>query len=571
MARFYNTADREFVDDFLFQPNLELAQGVLAKRDAEISDAIGEGEILGNPIFNYNRQADSDYAQEVRDRYEQKAKEATDYILNNPTDFIGHKKRIADLRNELERDFQMGDIFKLQTNYDTINAWQENLSKKEDAGDRELYNTILTDYYNNAGGYGARNGIYNGPELYDSREITFNAFVENGLFKHLGINKEDIEDVTVNGGWLVKKGDLAIELKPETIQAGFQSYIKDNPNAVGRASVGQQYFGENDWFDENGNLSFAPGSRLGESMRQGVAATAYKHTKYTEDMSETHARKAATDYAYWKKQQDYIGNAEIQKIASADLDVSNFAKKNHYAQEYERNFIDQYKEKIFQLRMAQDPTQDPKKVRDYINNNVGNSFEDLERYVASRKLGTNRDGSKSGIEKALEEGKAYIATLHRAGWDHLIASGLEPKQVVAAQKDFNNLYSKYSGDFKYKVEEGAVYKDAVTGEEIDMSKQFEGEWNPHEMIGKIVELPGRGKVKLTNFAPVENSLTIIPINSPGKTGKSLMENYAVGKMNFEYTPVDNSGNVIDKEDTGIYDLRIFVDMQQSTSIGHGVE
>lgn len=550
MARFYETSDRKYLDDFIFQPNLDLAKLALLNEDKIIGDNLGELDILGAVPFNYDKNADEEYARETREKWEQKAAEATRAIMQDPLNRYGNRKLVANLKSELERDRMLGDIYKLESNYNSINSWKESL-KDLTPGDRDQYLSVLQNYYANAGGAGAKKSIYSGPEAIDSEQFGFKDFVENGIFDKLGIHKSDIINTTPQGGWLVKKGDSIEELTRDKIMAGFKSHILDNSNLELRVRQGLDYFGEDDWLDENGNISFEEGSRLGNTMLRGVEATNYLHTKKSnEHLSETHAAKAAIDHSYYLKRWE---NENYEILTSGDIDASEFAGKNQYAIDLEREFVTGLQEDIVKNSGGKLTMKDVKKQFD--------NLDKIYNYADKNNL--------TELKKATWNKRKEIEAWHKAGDSHLIALGIDdPKALKQIKEDINSKFTQYGRTITYTIGRGYVV-DPVTGQGVNMANLFGKEdWKPYEVIGKTVVIPGKGKVYIKDISPINNSLNIIPINSPKRTNKSLRENLAVGMLELELVPIKDGKPDFEAE-TSTFDLKVTTDIGKSVSWGNG--
>ena len=70
MARFYTPREADFVDDFVFQPNWEIAKLAIIKKDAEEKEKADKYALLKNVIFNYDENADEKAALAVKDKWD---------------------------------------------------------------------------------------------------------------------------------------------------------------------------------------------------------------------------------------------------------------------------------------------------------------------------------------------------------------------------------------------------------------------------------------------------------------------------------------------------------------------
>lgn len=559
MARFYQTTERDFQDDFIFQPNWELAKLSMDKNEANIANAVETLNILGNPIFDYNKQVDSEYAREVKDRWETRIAEATEELSADPLNHIKNRRMLAGLQNELQKDFEFGDISKLQDNYNRIKKWSEDLGKLAITSDRENYQTILANYAAQAQGRGAESGLFDGPEFYESSGYLFSDFVESDYFKKL--MPDGAEDVKVQqGNFIVKTKTGWKELSKDKIAEAYKGFVEDNPNVLGRALVGTQYFGEDNWFNEDGSLSVAPGSVLGNSMLRGSEAMSYRQETKDINYQNNPFAVMRAEHDFWIKKQQY-GEEEVFKLAMGDMDVSNFVNKNQYAKEEERKYLTKLKSTLLSVAGLSSPMQQTTK----------EMFEDIE---ALDSIDSLMDYAKKNnfptIYREAANEKERLQNEQRAGHAVLAQYGIKKKEIDAFDKSINKLYETYHKNFRYKVEDNMIFNTA-DGRVINLSKEIgDGKYGngflPDELIGKVISHPAvpGNKIMITGTTPTKGSMTVIPVNHPLKTGKPLTDNYAVGSLDISYKIVGEDGKVIDSEYADeTFPLTVYMDMKKS--------
>lgn len=544
MARFFNTADRDFVEDFVFDPNVELAAKIAQTKDQQIGAGLAEMDLLGNIKFKYNKDADTEYAKEVKDRWGNRVNEESKAIQQNLLDIPGMQQRIAGLRRELEKDQEFGDISKLERNYQMIEDWSKGVDGMDESGDREKYKTILQNYMNNAGGYGAKNELFRGPELHASKGYLLQDFLDSSEFKALHADKVESISEGVDGGWIVKSGGGSVTLTPERIQAAYKNFAKSNPNVMGRARVGEEHFGES-WTDANGELSFAKGSVLGDQL---AAAANYR----IKDRNSI--REIRESYEYQQQLAKAYAQTEEDQRPRGDVDVTEFWEKNEYANKLERKIFYDTMESVIQARLAHLPADKHASTRAWFHKNIKN-LNELRNHAAKMKL--------THMTAAIDEKLYQVEGLRKASYEPLKAIGYQESEVQALFKELNqNVENNYASmTFQLSSSEGQKPNEKSNSEFI---KQFANGLKPQTMINKEMTMPNGEKGRVKTMAPVTNSTIPIITNSMKGTGISLRKNNAMTTLHVEYYPIING--VTSKESVSV-EFRGFFDMEQGPSLG----
>ena len=307
MARFYQTAQRNFVDDFIFQPNMELAAMALQKKDGDIKDQLDTLELMRNLPIDYWKEADQNNVNQIQQEYESRVDEITKQMQGDLMNTGNNRYLINQLRKDVEKDYSSGRIRQIQDNAQAYKQYKTKLEGLTNPADREGYGRATSQYIQTTPG-GALTSVFKAPELYQTEQYG-NDFVKSENFKRLEAESGGTITQSPKGEWLVKIGNTFKKLEPGTIETAFQGFIKSNPNVMGRAIAGGKFFGENNWLDENGELSFKPGSYLGDQMIPIAKSLAYKNTT-----SET----------------SYDTNAPAMARLNSDLSFNNYVRQKRY-------------------------------------------------------------------------------------------------------------------------------------------------------------------------------------------------------------------------------------------------
>ena len=142
MGRFYKATPRTFVEDKMFEIPFQEMSGVMGKVDADIEKNEEAALALQDTLKLQALQNDSQYAKDKIAGYEGKIGDLVQNIYDDPLKFRGSSAQIRDLSRTIEKDFESGEAYDIQTNYDTRQknladmqaAWQKNpeLFKYED-------------------------------------------------------------------------------------------------------------------------------------------------------------------------------------------------------------------------------------------------------------------------------------------------------------------------------------------------------------------------------------------------------------------------------------------------------
>lgn len=282
MARFFQAQPAEFVNDFMFEPNMELAYMALAKKDADIADQLDTLELFRNLPIDFWKDADQENVAAIKDEYETRVNDTTKQMQKDLMNTGNNRYLINQLRRDIEKDYETGRIRQIQDNAQAYRDFKTKLDVLPNPVDREAYMKAVDSYLLN-NDKGALSSLFKGPELYETRQYG-NEFVASDNFKQLEADVKGTIFQSPEGVWLVKRGETVEELPVEKILKAFKGFVMSDPNIMGRAKAGSIYFGENNWLDESGNLRFDEESYLGNQMKFIAPSLSYKKETETKEM-----------------------------------------------------------------------------------------------------------------------------------------------------------------------------------------------------------------------------------------------------------------------------------------------
>lgn len=256
MARFYQTASPEYLNDIMYQPPWEMLMAAAAKKDQDIQNAVDTLEIFNNLPVDFWKEADTDRANQVKDYYQGKVDDITTMLQNNVLD-PNAQRGIKDLQRELQRDVESGNIYKLQENAKRYRQFEANRLALTNPADREMYKAVTQQYIDNnpEGAYGT---LFEAPELQAYRDLR-SEFAEDYAKQYGEDSRKEVFD-KVNGKWIVKNTDAVTQ---KLVNDRFQNWIRSKQDLPGYFRTRERYSPTERYYDDNDNLVFdQPGYTL---------------------------------------------------------------------------------------------------------------------------------------------------------------------------------------------------------------------------------------------------------------------------------------------------------------------
>lgn len=312
MARFYQTPDRHFVDDFIYQPPVELAMAAMAKNNEQIKTDLDTMEIMRSLPIDYWKGVDDERATQVKNEWEQRVNDLTTDIqgnLLNPT----NRAKLLKLKSDLNKDMTSGKISKLQQNAAAYKDLVQRASTIKDDATRAKYLEELPKKYLDNNPEGAFTSIFKPGELMDFRDVPAE-FIKSFREQEPDVFAKTMENV--NGKWIVKNSS---EETKNLVGKQFQEFVNANPSIKGYLHHRQDsgIFGER-YFGDNGELDMSSGTQI-KAMDDLVQNESFTQTKTsTERDSNPYAMIDANLAADLKKmavQNEYQKQAEAREAA----------------------------------------------------------------------------------------------------------------------------------------------------------------------------------------------------------------------------------------------------------------
>jgi len=278
MGRFYQTSGTRFLDDFIFQPNFELAAKVLEQKDKEAINKYKQIKFFEELPIDYWDIDDKNIQQEL-ERFNPDL--IAEDFFRNPDD-SSVSKRLLEMQANFKDSWNNGNISKIVQNYNKHKEYQDILDSLSNE-DKVIYKTIEDKYRDKVGEEGALKEIFDYGKIYPKIDI-LNGFLESNEFNKLAIKSHITQDDIKSGAWLKKIYEENKEVKPEDLKNAFKEYARNNLSDYMRTrqdvSTGTPF--EEKYYDENGNILFEdPNSTIGKTyaMLDAYRKDSYKKTE----------------------------------------------------------------------------------------------------------------------------------------------------------------------------------------------------------------------------------------------------------------------------------------------------
>lgn len=310
MARFYQTASPEYLQDIMYQPPWEMLMAAGAKKDQDVKNVVDTLEIFNNLPLDFWREADTDRANQVKDYYNSKADEIATMLQSNVFD-PNATKNLKNLQRELQRDLESGNIYKLQENAKRYREFEAARQALPNPSDREGYARAVQQYLdsNPEGAYGE---LFNPGELQGYRDLR-NEFAEAYRTQYGEDSFKKVFD-NVGGKWIMKNTDAETS---KIVGDRFRNWVGSQPDLANYFTTREKYFNEK-YYDENGQLVFdQPGYTL-SAIDKAAQDLSYRQTVQGREVSQNPYTVMGMQFAHDKE----MANLEYNLAKKAQEDAA---------------------------------------------------------------------------------------------------------------------------------------------------------------------------------------------------------------------------------------------------------
>lgn len=564
MARYYQTAERHFEDDVIFQPNIELAMTALAKKDQEMKDNLSKLDLLSSLPVDYIKGYDDAAVEEERARVQESVNQAVQTIRGDMLNSPLATATINRLRRDVENNYTTGNISKIQQSAQNYRKLNESLEKLTPEA-RSLYKPYIQGLLDSSGGKGSSTKVFENFDVMENKNVS-EGFFNSGEFKALGADSEDKQITSKNGLYFIKQGDKLVELKPEKVRAAYKNYTQ-NAGLEMYAKNRTRFAGQK-WLDAEGKLSYEPGTVLGDAMLSIGKTASYKQVGTTRDIQ---ANSVELELYKIKEARRQAVQANYETIAKTRVNAANAYSNRDEVREFERAAKNSYSDQIFRVANKLSAT-DP--IPDNLKSNY-TRYMQRHQDLTLKKLSTyyKGQGKFKTLTDKMDKTVAEIESRLVGSYAPLINAGMKESSVLALEKDINSKFNTRANTFSYTLPES--YQKTSDGKtKLVKSTKNYSTFRLQELVNKTFPDNDGVNRKVLKVDVIKDSPVPVFLNGFSENSKTSMnDNFATATMRIYFEPRGSSSKVnkvtgvssdksLKKEDMEYKDVEVNFSMQQ---------
>ena len=564
MARYYQTAERHFEDDVIFQPNIELAMTALAKKDQEMKDNLSQLDILSSLPVDFIDGYDNAAVEEERAKIQESVNQAVQTIrgdmLNNPL----ATSTINKIRRDVENSYTTGNISKIQQSAQNYRKLNESLEKLTPEA-RSLYKPYVQGLLDSSGGKGSSTKVFENFDVMENKNVSED-FFKSGEFKALGADSDDKQITTKNGFYFIKQGNKLVELKPEKVQAAFKNYTQ-NAGLDMYANDRTRFAGQK-WLDAEGKLSYEPGTVLGDTMLNVGKTASYKQTGTVRDIS---GNSVELELYKIKEAQRLATQANYETIAKTKVNVANAYSSRTEVREFERAAKNSYSDQIFRVANKLSAT-DP--IPDNLKSNY-TRYMQRHQDLTLKKLSTyyKGQGKFKTLTDKMDKTVAEIESRLVGSYAPLVNAGMDASSILSLEKDINSKFNTRANTLDYSLPVQTTKNSEGKQVFVKSTKNYSN-FKPQELVNKTFPDNDGVNRKVLKVDMIKDSPVPVFLNGFSKNSKTSMnDNFATATMRIYFEPRGSSSKVnkvtgvssdksLKKEDMDYKDVEVNFSMRQ---------
>ena len=344
MARYFQTAQPQFVQDFVYTPPYELMDKLASTRQASYDNTVAQAKIFDNLIINHLNSEDENYnVQELQSYYSNAANNIAKTIQGDKLNASSYLGQLDSLKKELNRDFTTGNIAKIQGSYAAMQQWEkDNEQIKKD--DPSRYQAARNYYMNSWQQSGANSLGRQWQGDLVTKDVDWQKLMESA--KSIQANKWERQSAGPGGGYIYKNKSSGEKVGEDRIKGVIIGELIQDPSNMAALRQSQQ-FGLGTYFGEDGNLDYDAAGFSGINL----FSRAYQYSKQSQEQDISSdptamAREQRAHDSYWKNQEyAYKINKDAADRVSAEA-KSQDEKISGLEKEYARALIEDDKPAI---------------------------------------------------------------------------------------------------------------------------------------------------------------------------------------------------------------------------------
>ena len=564
MARYYQTAERHFEDDVIFQPNIELAMTALAKKDQEMKDNLSKLDLLSSLPVDYIKGYDDAAVEEERARVQESVNQAVQTIKGDMLNSPLATSTINRLRRDIENNYTTGNISKIQQSAQNYRKLNESLDKLTPEA-RSLYKPFIQGTLDSGGGKGSLSKVFENFDVMENRNISED-FYKSGEFKALGADSDDKQITSKNGLYFIKKGDKLVELSPEKVQNAFKNYTQNA--GLDMYAQDRTRFAGQKWLDAEGKLSYEPGTVLGDTMLNVGKTASYKQVGTTRDIS---GNSVELELYKIKEAQRQATQANYETIAKTNVNSAHSYANRAEVREFERSAKNSYSDQIFRAAnrlSATDPIPDNLKsnYNRYMQRHKDLSLEQLSTYYKGQ-------GKFKSLTDKMDKTVSEVKSRLVGSYAPLVNAGMEASSILSLEKDINSKFNTRANTLNYSLPIQTTKNSEGKQVFVKSTKNYSN-FKPQELVNKTFPDNDGVNRKVLKVDVIKDSPVPVFLNGFSENSKTSMnDNFATATMRIYFEPRGAAGKVnkvtgsssdksLKKEDMDYKDVEVNFSMRQ---------
>jgi len=526
MGRFYQTAKREFVDNFIYQPPVELMAKVIGNADKQVLDTETEALAIYDKLKAQGLKADEPRLQEIIQGYQSQIEDLSGVMQKSPLEFRKEIGKIRNLSRTIGNDWSsQGEVGKIQEQYAARNAYAKELQDGVEKGKilQENATQALQKFDNEYQGVNYKSASeYN---RYNSENL--NEYVDaDKIADEIGEGwKADVKSKGydyADGQW-VRTVNGKREVADETeIQDSIQRTLLKNEKV--RA-----------YYDQQQRLGFMSPEQFAQKIGNTASVYSKKHG-YVKQEDETRMKENSNYWAElsWNKA---IQEEEMLKALETNKETGE----------------------IYGNSVAQDMAEEEwlTKLGSGVTNSISGKpykFNDVSHAIDILQKSYDKKPSPALLAKLNEAKgiKAKTLSMSKATWAPLYEKGFSVAAVDKLKEKVDEDFLANGLSYKYRLPKLQIM-DVNNKLYNSKLKDDYQEFTPKNLVNKKMILPSGQQVTITNVRLVPKSIKPILINGI-VNNKSINNNDAHSTLQFVY---------MDGEEEKTFNQTAFYNMQQS--------
>lgn len=315
MARFFQTAPTQFVEDFIYQSPWELIQQnnlLEAKNYETLKNNIN---LIGTLDIKNWQEADGELAKAKQEEYRNIADDIAQLYTRDSNSKEAQQK-LENVSKKLFQDFKYGDISKILENEKKHAKFLAAADLIKDPGEREIF-LRQEKMYLTPNEQGLLNNALNKQFDFMGHQnmIKGEDYFKTDRFKTLEADIDSNAGVNIGGQWITKTSSNIEELKQAKIAEDMKAWVQEqNLDKNNWDKYWTQVGGIQNLYDKEGKIGFEKGTYFGDMIESGSKTHAYKKSKSDKDVDE--------NPSYVREHAASLQEAAAVRQHKRDLDVA---------------------------------------------------------------------------------------------------------------------------------------------------------------------------------------------------------------------------------------------------------